>query len=347
MTDKMSLRKGINNRILLTLSLIVAAIPFALVLFYKLGLKEIDFERILSEKKLKMVSSFSVDFEATDIDFYNGNVFFYNLEGGQIIQFDTSGNFIQSIGKKGQELDEFSLIINFSISDNKLYTIDVRNHSLAQFSLVDNKVERFAQVEKNFGRSVYLDDGKFLLMSIDKNTLNNVFEIYDINGKYIKKLMKVYDDHSDGGFATDGFFVKGVAETNYHICFYLSRFFAFNNKGDILFSGNTIENQLSPPRVIEDAEMKFIDPEAKLLSYAGCADSNYLYLVSASKAENENYTTFEENSPIDVYETSSGNYVYSFYIPNYNGKRVRNITKAFNGFFVIQGNNIAYYENFN
>lgn len=64
-----------------------------------------------------------------------------------------------------------------------------------------------------------------------------------------------------------------------------------------------------------------------------------LYIMSALKADNENFSEFNDNQVIDVYATDNGKYNYSFYLPKFKNKKLRE-------FRIINDNIYATFDNY-
>jgi hypothetical protein len=330
-------------------SIIASGFPFILLLFSKPTENYIAFDRVITANGLKMISYFPVDFRINAIEYHDGSLFAYNLEGGQVIQFDTLGNVTNVFGKMGEAPGEISLLTSFNVDHSGVHTIDLRNKAITQFRLgsrVSDGPVQYARIGKNFSKGIYLGSNNFLLSYADPSSREVRLGVFRSDGSIVRVMNSFYSGYKHPEFATDGFFVKGYGSTerNFHICYNVSRFSVFDNTGKLRLSGSTIENYNKEPGVVDDGKNNYLSTGAKTLNYAACADENNLYVVSSTKSTSEESKFFDEHSPIDVYGVHKGQYQYSYYVENYKKNKIRTLAKSPKGFFAVQGDNVVYYE---
>ena len=53
-----------------------------------------------------------------------------------------------------------------------------------------------------------------------------------------------------------------------------------------------------------------------------CLSGNYFFVNSGLSSSNEDESKFNQSSVIDMYSSENGDYRYSFYLPNYSGKKL-------------------------
>lgn len=68
--------------------------------------------------------------------------------------------------------------------------------------------------------------------------------------------------------------------------------------------------------ITQSAPPKFVN--ASITTY-----KDRIYIASRLKADNETQSSFDKNQPVDIYNINSGKYERSFYIPRYNGEKIR------------------------
>ncbi|HEY0740342.1 MAG TPA: 6-bladed beta-propeller [Chryseosolibacter sp.] len=317
-----------------------ALLPFILFLGFSKEDVKSPFLRNFSGNKLERRGHFEVDFKASKIKFDN-DLFIYNYDAGQIIRFDTAGTFVNAYGNLGTSPGEFQVVTDYSVFNNTLKVLDLRRKSLSVFDLENSTLLSEIRLSKPFNKGSILSDSTFVIT--DTDSLNNTrFSVYNSAGKLLQKKLE-YDDLKDGGFATDGILIK-ADDQFFHFCYHVSYFVSFDHRLQLKYRAKTVENHFILPPVIRDGENSYLSPEAKTLSYDGCADDAYIYILSAEVADNESRDDFDQNSPVDVYDSNTGRYLRTFYIPRFKGFKVRSIAKAGKGFYTIQGNSIIYYE---
>ena len=76
----------------------------------------------------------------------------------------------------------------------------------------------------------------------------------------------------------------------------------------------------------------------------GAVAEGKLFLQSMLKADNELPLDFAENTVIDAYSVTNGNYVASFYIPPYKGHKPNQFNVINKKLYAIYGNTVVVYD---
>ena len=320
---------------------IVAMTPFILLIFFSKRVSDIEFNRRF-EKKLIPDFVKKLEFSPSKIKYLNSGIYAYNFEGGQILKLDEKGNVTIVFGELGENPGQFQVVADYYTDNEKLYAIDLRNKSISIFNLQSSELVDFFKINKNFNNASLLSIFSYVISSFDSLNSNPKFEIYNFSGELVKVNFP-YGTSQDGSFTTDGIFVNN-GKVNLHFCYHISDFHAFDSYGKLLYRSKTIENYFEQPLVITEGRGKYISPVTKTITIGASADEKFIYVLSLEIAVNEKKEDFQNNSPLDIYALSSGEYIKSVYIPNYEGKKVRSISCAENGFYAIQGNNLIHYE---
>jgi hypothetical protein len=69
-----------------------------------------------------------------------------------------------------------------------------------------------------------------------------------------------------------------------------------------------------------------------------------LYIQATIQADNESKKVFSDNSVIDVYRMSDGLYLHSFYIPQYQSKKLNNFEVSGQTIIVLYDGYVAIYS---
>jgi len=73
-------------------------------------------------------------------------------------------------------------------------------------------------------------------------------------------------------------------------------------------------------------------------------DDGYLYIYSGLMADNERKGEYDASAVIDVYSLEDLSYLYSFYVSDYEGKKVTGFRILGNSFIVVQGQHLISYD---
>jgi len=131
----------------------------------------------------------------------------------------------------------------------------------------------------------------------------------------------------DGLFCTDGEMVKipGSSKMIY-VYYYRNQFLCADSNLNLLYKGKTIDTiskaKIKVAKITSTGETTMSAPPLYVNKRA-CANSKYLFVQSALRANNETEYMIKNVSIIDVYAISDGKYQFSFYLPDFRGFKVR------------------------
>lgn len=146
----------------------------------------------------------------------------------------------------------------------------------------------------------------------------------------------------DGVFDLDGTFLYDKhKEQLLYVHRYFNRIVSVGKSGNVLFRSKTIDTVSRPKTVVKkvrnNTTMKMATMPPYVNRNATTADG-VLYVESALRGKYEDEISWKISSTIDAYDfRMQGQYLYSFYIPIHNGKRMRD-------FLVGNGKVIVLYE---
>jgi hypothetical protein len=82
----------------------------------------------------------------------------------------------------------------------------------------------------------------------------------------------------------------------------------------------------------------------QMVNRIGAVWNGKLYLESMLKADNELPLDFAENTVIDAYSVTNGNYIASFYIPPYKGNKLYMFSIINKKLYAIYGKAVVVYD---
>lgn len=137
----------------------------------------------------------------------------------------------------------------------------------------------------------------------------------------------------DGVFSLDGNLVQDSYTGHLiYVYFYRNEYIELDTNLNILYRGKTIDSIISPQiklsGILSDSTVTFAAPPLTV-NKTCCADSGFLFINSKLRAKNEDEDEFNQNSVIDIYSLAKNEYLYSFYIPDDNGIKIRSF-RVFN-----------------
>ncbi|SFW20797.1 hypothetical protein SAMN02927921_00560 [Sinomicrobium oceani] len=155
--------------------------------------------------------------------------------------------------------------------------------------------------------------------------------------KYILEQQNGIIFSSDGMLSYDP-----VTEKTLYVNFYNNRFTCLDTSLNLIYQGNTIapigHAQLKMDTIHSENKMVLSAP-ALFVNKQNSVYNGRLYIRSVIMAKNEDKRAFKRHAVIDVYELANTNskYLYSFYLPAYENKKLREF-KVFNNHIIsLQG----------
>lgn len=145
--------------------------------------------------------------------------------------------------------------------------------------------------------------------------------------KIIKELA------GDAGFSSDGLLTyDNHSHHIFYTQFYQNIFYALDTNLNLLYKGKTIDtintNQIYSRAFTDSVKrngsrMPAV-PLKRIMNGIG-AGNGYLFVLATLRADNELEDNTRNNTVVDLYNATDGQYKGSFYIPNINGKKIQAI----------------------
>jgi hypothetical protein len=137
-----------------------------------------------------------------------------------------------------------------------------------------------------------------------------------------------------------------------YVSFYNNQMLCLDTNLNLVYSSRTIDtvSKYKTTVGIEKTNTRGTISNAapiKIINLKGRVYNGQLYNVSSLLADNEKPGNFNLNSPVDVYDVSSGKYIYSFYIPHYRGEKIFDFKVLNDLIIVVYRNYIVTYRKLN
>lgn len=202
-----------------------------------------------------------------------------------------------------------------------------------------------------------ISNSSIVVRSIEKKEQDKSMSLVKINLSDQPKESKRYilPKHGDGVFGNDGILrydKKGLKFI--YTFFYLGEFLCLDTNLNLIYKGKTIDTVRSPTLKLGSVKNKLKNgfsttgitqitpPHFVNIDFA--INNDLLYIISHLRADNESYSDFNNNQPIDVYSLKNGKYLYSFYIPKYKELELKKLEIINNQLFGIFGQYLIKYE---
>ncbi len=152
----------------------------------------------------------------------------------------------------------------------------------------------------------------------------------------------------DGLFCTDGMllFDKGKHRILYTY-YYRNEFICADTNLVLLYRGKTIDTVSRANIKVEKISSMGISTLASppaVVNRATYAAEGKLYINSNLIADNEDSNAFKSSDVVDLYDTTTGKYLFSFYLPKSGNQRMRHFAIHGGRLFVLRGQRLDIYR---
>src|SRR5690606_5491272 len=150
----------------------------------------------------------------------------------------------------------------------------------------------------------------------------------------------------DGIFDTDGTLLVDKESTKIiYLYRYRNQFIVADKNADLLYRGNTIDT-ISQARIQVsevNGERTMSKPPLSVNTDAAVY-KNLLFVNSMLRGKYDNKKAWEMSSTIDVYDLVKRKYLFSFYIPAFNTKKISGVIVTDKKIYVLAGTKLILYE---
>ncbi|MDY7394312.1 hypothetical protein UMM65_03605 [Aureibaculum sp. 2210JD6-5] len=235
-----------------------------------------------------------------------------------------------------------------SIDSPYVYMADGFSGNILVASLSDKKSK--INTFKNLYFSEYV--------ALTPSLTSTIFKSYDYDLKQniiVKKtkdtanLLKfILKKQIDGLFCTDGVLLqtKEKSKRVIHIYKYRNQIVSLDTMLRKVYTSKTIDT-VSFANIevsnIKSGTQRTLSKKPLVVNRKSCVSNDYLFINLSLKADNEESSTFSENTVIDVYFNNSGKYISSFYIPKYENKKFQDFQVIGNTLCVLYDRYIMSY----
>ena len=156
------------------------------------------------------------------------------------------------------------------------------------------------------------------------------------NSPYIKTAPDLLEKQMDGIFCTDGTLLNDHHGHLVYIYYYRNQFIYTDTSLNLIYRGKTIDTISHAQIKVTKVGDSYTLAEPPLnVNKQSTIDDHWLFVHSGLLAQNEEKTNFDRASVIDVYDLTSGDYKFSFYIFDKGRKKVIDLRVAGNLLYAL------------
>jgi hypothetical protein len=197
-----------------------------------------------------------------------------------------------------------------------------------------------------FSKDAFVAKDEFVLRTIDPGGNDPVFMRIKLNKSYSSTEDHFSKKDGEGNFPTDG--ILYYDSSTHRVCytyFYQNGFICMDTNLNLLLKAKTIDTITKRQiKVAHIGSSYTLKQPPQFVNYLGSVSAGKLYLQSMLKADNELPSDFAENTVIDAYSLTNGNYIASFYIPPCKGKKPYWFNVIDKKLYAIYGKTVVVYD---
>jgi len=310
--------KKYRNLLAIIIGVIICASIISVFYFKATNINEQKngFIRNLNTNKLQQLVKLKNDHNFQEIcGIGNNGIYLANKIPGDIYLTDFSVSNVRFINLPVPKYANVASLFNTSVSDTSAFVFAYNAPGIFHIGL-HSAIPTFYHMPVLFDHgSLY--NGIIYLIGIDRTFQKRFFVIIHPD-KDTSELIKQFPDNIpsfEGSLSYDD-----STNSILYVSFYSNLFLCFDQTLKLKYIGHTIDTITLKPRTqsaIVKKHSTYITHKgpSKILNRPGCAARGLLFVNSTLKADNETYNSFRDNSVIDVYKTTDGTYLRSFYVP--------------------------------
>lgn len=344
------LKKKIYNLLLcLSAAISVSGVLYALSIDF--GFKRNGFIRSLPPHKVIGFNSIDIKYNSwyllggIDRQIFLGNY----IVPGKVAKVNESMNKYNEFNVKGFENASVNRGAYLQIDSPFFYLLDgitplILKGYISDFRLIHRLKTSY------FTGSVPLTSNTSAMRFV--NTIGqNILAKFDFEKGSLKNT-HLLEKQIDGLFCTDGEMVKVPGSSKMiYIYYYRNQFLLADSNLTLLYKGKTIDTisraRIKISKIRSTGTTTMSSPPLNVNKRAS-ANSKYLFIQSALRANNETNHMIKDVSMIDVYSIIDGKYQFSFYLPDFKGFKIRDFKVYGRSLYALYDHYLYKYQlNFN
>jgi hypothetical protein len=205
-----------------------------------------------------------------------------------------------------------------------LYILDGDQPAIYRESLNNLKEPRLVNNKCHFDVALPMDDSLIVVRFLNRKS---EFAIGQLKSNGITEAPELLQGKGDGIMSKDGVLLTdNINKKIVYVHYYRNEYVVADHNMKLLYRGKTKDTvsiaKIKVGKPDKNGNVIMASPQVVTNKHAALYN-NYLFVNSALLADNENKEFFNGSSVIDVYDIREGLYKFSFYIPDYKNKKIR------------------------
>jgi hypothetical protein len=226
------------------------------------------------------------------------------------------------------DADKLQLGANRVIIDSPYFFIEDGNRPALFRGMIDRwSARRFMYDSLYFTLSAPISPSSVILRTLDNGRHQYILSKEKQSFPYVIHAPALLEKQLDGYFCTDGMLLSDP-NCSYlvYLYYYRNQFICMDSNLNLIYRGNTIDTfRKAQIKVasINNGETYTLSAPPLLVNRKSCIYGNHLFINSNIPSKNEDMRRFAQSSVIDIYDLKTGHYQGSFYLPDYDSKKVK------------------------
>lgn len=269
----------------------------------------------------------------------NSHIFTYEQYENVIIEFDSSGKYINKFGGSGMAPGEFQLVISFDVDSSYIYTFDPRNRRRTSINYRTGKLVTDTLLP--FRRAQQISKSEVIFSTYNDNHQDLSFLKSNLYTHTADTIITTLPIINDGGFANDGFYSTNKKDRIGYFLYHLGKFIILDSSGHLTYAAKTIDHYDKLPITIKQGDKITLSQKSLTVTKSATLNEKYIFIVSNIKSSND--IPISHTEYIDIYNLINGTYIGSLYLSNLPNP-IANIEADSENIYLGCGNTIFEYK---
>lgn len=343
----MTVRKYI---ILIPITIIIAIGIVALLAWESLKPTKInsDFNRSFISADLKLKSVMANQGIARLSGYTNRHLYFQTKDPSLIVTTDYSLNVMNKITLNIPNNGRMSSGFTTYVDSPYISVLAGRASVVIKTDMHKDINEVYKTPFKIYTRSVKISPTSYIVRGVDTTVraFDQIIMKINPNVASVSREKNISEVNGDAGLSTDGMFsYDSINHLIIYTLFYENKFICIDTNLNVIYKTKTVDNTKHYPikSTINRNVLTAATPKQIVNNHA-LINNGWLFINSGIKANNENRDTLNHNSIVDIYDIKSGKYKGTFYVPEYNGEKMRRFDIVNKNLIAIYRSNVVLYH---
>lgn len=196
--------------------------------------------------------------------------------------------------------------------------------------------------------AIPISHGTLILRTLSKAPISHILAKETVSPPKIKTATNILESQAGGIFSTDGMLnYDPFRKRLVYVYYYRNQYLSIDTDLNLILKARTIDTntfaKIEIAEINSDSAFVIAGPP-RFVNLKSFVFHKYLFINSRLIADNEEKRIFRNSSVIDVYDYILGNYKFSFYISDYEGKKITDIQIINGNLVCISGKFLLFYK---